>query len=254
MWLAVALVACVEEPYAEAFDYHLDRTRVLAVRVTPVHASWSEPRRIEALILSPHEVLSEEVAVCGLRTDVQVEVDEASCFAEPSLVAPVADDLPATWRAPDLSEVPCGAIDLDTPSCASRVPFLVTARSAVDEARGMATAPISTTWILPVSEPDPRTADPRLTLLEGAPEPGGEVRLRFGVTWGYDRFAWTVDGGELLGTGRTGVHGILGGRVWTENTLRIPRGWSGPLRVTVVAFALDDDVAPAWLVDTLEVE
>lgn len=253
MWLSLALLGCAPEPFPSAFDWRIDRTRVVAVRVTPVHASWIEPRRIEALTLSPHELRSETVEVCGLRDDVAVDVRDAACFAEPSLVEPVADRVPATWRVPDLSEVPCGWVD--DLGCVSNVPLMVTARTDVDEGRGMVIAELSTTWTQPpTSDPDPATADPRLVVLEGEPVADGEVRLRFGVTEGYDRFAWYVDDGELLATGRTGIHGILGSRVWTENRLRIPPGWAGPLRVAVVAFALDDGVAPSWVVSTLEVE
>ena len=95
--------------------------------------------------------------------------------------------------------------------------------------------------------------------------PGDEVPLRFeSDEYGYE-FAWFVDAGELLGTGLTSHQGTTPTwteeqevQIWTQNVLRVPENYRGPLRVYVVTSqgygGANPTVGNGWDMLTLQVE
>jgi hypothetical protein len=266
MFLLIALAGC-QDPLPQAFDWRIDRTLVPGLNLVPPTAEEGTARRIDALVLSPWAIDTVAVEVCGLVTDVPTNVDEPACFAEETLVQKVADGVPATWTPPDLS-YDCegysteGTTGPDTGltrdsgydnyGCGSYAILRVVAYTDEDEGSssallGIVPNPVSG------SPPDASFGDPQLELVEGDPVAGGEVRLRFSIApeWdGTSGFRWYVDDGVLEGTGRTGVTGVLdSGRPFSDNTLDIPGGYVGDLRVAVVT----GSVPQLWRVLTLVV-
>jgi hypothetical protein len=265
MWM---LAGCFVEPHPEAFDWTIDRTIVAGIAVWPTNGDASVPRRIDALVLSPHRVEEVRAEVCGLRTDeaVLLGFDSVACFAEPALRIVVPGELPTTWEPPEVSfECPELALTegyiesehtvVDTggpiePECSSTVPLRVYARSANDEASSMTLVGVYTEpWDPRETDPDPASATPRLEVMEGTVAAGGEVLLRLSVEslFDPDLFAWYADDGRFYGSGRTSVAGTDGDRQYGENWFEIPAGFHGALRVAAVA---NGDL---WAVTTLEV-
>jgi hypothetical protein len=265
----IALLAGCDAPYPEAFHYQIDRTLVVGIQAYQRgDGSWL----YDALVVSPWEVQSVDAEICGLRTDVQVYVD-ARCFGEPALIEQVSRGMPGTFTLPALAydcepTASTGSSDSGGSGyigsygygyfpgpCDSQVPLRIVARSTED--RGSAFIPLILGDSLQRPTLDPRLADPRLELLAGEPEAGGEVRLGFTlpVDWfGHDspaglHYRWYVDEGELLGTGRTATTRTTAQRFVAENTLRIPEDYHGPLQVAVVA----ELAPPVWQTLTLEV-
>lgn len=271
----------------EAFDYHIDRTLVPGMRLSPVSAPSGVPRAIDALVLSPYEVRSVRVEVCGLRTDIPVGLYDAACFAEPTLIEELSDSLPFVWDPPDIT-FECDPATLYGSNtyyygeygyygygdsgdsggsgsgvyipypCGVNVPVRVAAVSDQDEGSSFVPVNLNGDWTRDVR--DPALADPRLEVVEGTAQAGGSVKIRFSLDpkWFrggpslYSSFRWWVDAGELLGTGRTGTTGLGDDdRPYSDNTLRIPDDVHGPLRVAVV---YNEEGPAVWVVRTLEVE
>jgi hypothetical protein len=273
--LLLAHAGC-EEPMPQAFDWRNDRTLVPALNLVERTAEEGTARRIDALVLSPWPIQSIGIEVCGLVTDAPASVFEASCFSEPSLVQEVATGITATWTPPDLSYACEGYVEtLPTPvpdtgaprdsvstrdsgggfygSCGSWSLLRVVAHTSEDEGSAMVSLGITPYPVNTGHTPDPSTGDPLLEVASGEPRAGGEITLRFSTSpdWQHDNgYRWYVDDGELTGTGRTGVTGTLAsGRPYSDNTLRIPDHYTGPLRVAVVTGSLPQ----VWQVITLEV-
>lgn len=273
MVLGLGSMGC--EPAApEAFDYHIDRTLVPGLRIVPLSAPSGTPRTIDALVLSPSEVRSVSVEVCGLRTDMAVELWGPECFAEPALVQSLGDALPLAWMPPDIGfdcERPdygyydyeygyeSGGSGLYMPYyCNVSVPVRVVAHTAEDEgASFLITGLNSNTY----GDEDPALAEPLLEIQSGTAKAGGSITLRFTLArdwYGssgelYASYRWWVDAGELAGTGRTGTTGLdEGNRLYSDNTLTIPADYHGPLRVAVVT--TDGSLPAVWATRTLEVE
>jgi hypothetical protein len=229
MWLW--LLAC-ERPFPEAFDWRIDRTLVPGIRVSPEDAPEGVARVVDALVLSPYAVLSTSVEICGLRTDVPSSIDH-ECYSDPDLIQEVATgEFPLALALPELGYA-CGGQDVDL--CTSEIPLRVVAETAEDAGFGSILVEISVLDI-PFATPDPVPVV--VDHSQGDPVAGGEILLRTlvfasTVTWDPPVMRWYVDDGELLGTGRTQLID-QGGSFVTENTLRIPEGYSGPLRVAVV--------------------
>ncbi|MEQ1506573.1 MAG: hypothetical protein ABMB14_30370 [Myxococcota bacterium] len=268
----------------EAFDWKIDRTRVPAVSIVPVSPDDPfGPRTVDALVLSPHRVTGITGEVCGLRTDLPVQLYDLTCYGEPTLIERIGAGVPFRWTPPTMT-YPCepatgysgytegyGGYGYDTGDsadtgghyapnwCYSTVPVRVLATSDDDFGSGAAFAVIA-----PPGTPygwgpvrDPATADPRLEWVDGEVRAGGQVRLRFSVTGAfsgdgvlYEDLRWYVDDGELLGTGRTRQTGFTDdGRPYGDNRLRIPEDYHGALRAAVVL-----GTSPlVWTVTTLEV-
>ena len=266
----------------QALDYRLDRPRVLAIRVDPPILVHGVPVSIDALVLGPPgtTVESVEVGLCGLSDERMVRVFELQCFDEPDLVQTLGRAVPLAWEPPDLSQVPCdpdtgvdsghahtgdtadtGAVGWHVGDCYSSAPLLVTATVGGQLAYGaldapFRLAPFETGEAVPTSV----NAAARSLTVTGDARPGAEVALTFAVAAepGWDGFRWWVDGGELLGTGRTAVQQRDGDLRITHNTLRIPEDWEGPLRVVVTVqsqVGLESDVIGdvAWEILTLDV-
>jgi hypothetical protein len=256
MWL-LALGCADSEWYASAFDWGYDRTRVVSVRVWPLAGPGGFPRLVDALILGPRPILQTRVEVCGLSEEQPAQLlglSAVACFGTPELVEPVATQVPAWWvPAPLAYDCPASTGDSGDLGCRS-VPLLrVVARSDVDEASAV---------ISPILEPDPSfelapgVADPQLELVAGELAPCGKVRVRFSTVadWplveaAHAPYQWYAEAGTWLGTGRTLDAGSDGGRRGAENWLRIPCGYRGPLRVSVV----HDGPIPVWAERTWEI-
>lgn len=222
---SVALYGC-EPEFPEAFDYLIDRTIVPAIRITPNNGPPETERLVEALVLSPHEILSREVEVCGYRDDIALSVS-AECFGEASLIETVARELPASFSlpAPDYdceSNYSYGGYTTTTGSgygyayggsgyipydCRSSVPLRVIARSEEDEGSSFIELAFDRRHRgIPF---DVSTADPRIEVIEGEVVPGGEVRLRFSVAHAGSAPADT--GLEETGLEETGGSGAFTG-------------------------------------------
>lgn len=248
MWLWLA--GCVTSEYAVALDYRIDRTVVAAMRVTPRVAPGGVPRTFEALVLSPRPVERRRWATCGYTVGVAAEV-WTSCYEEPSLVEELGEGATLTWTPPSIGVEGCdqGHTGLGD-GCWSTFPLRLTAEDA--EGAGSAVIPLAVladgeeAWDLP--GPVPLT----VAVVEGEPRAGAEILLE-AHTLGRDlgqEFRWYVDGGELLGTGRTLPWTVEDGVTTSHNRLRIPADWEGPLRVAVV---VDQDGEESWTLETLEV-
>lgn len=263
----------------QALDYRLDRPRVLAIRVDPPVLVHGLPVTIDALVMGPPGTSVDSVSVdlCGLSDERMVRVWELQCYDEPELVQPLGAALPLAWEPPDLSRVPCEAdTGLDTAhghsgdtaavawhvgDCHSSVPLMVSAVVSGQPAYGALDAPIRLASFEPgEAVPASVNAAARSLTALGDARPGGEVTLTFAVAAepGWDGFRWWVDGGELVGTGRTAVQERDGDLRITHNTLRIPDDWEGPLRVVVTVqsrIGLDSDAVGdvAWEILTLDV-
>ncbi|MCB9688563.1 MAG: hypothetical protein H6738_20090 [Alphaproteobacteria bacterium] len=243
------LVGCLSSDWAEALDYHIDRTLIPAMRVTPRVAPGGIPRTFEALVLSPGAVQAPTWEVCGLYEGRTARIDE-ECFEEPSLITPIGTGERTTWTPPSI-DVACSydhtGIARD---CWSSFPVRAVAEGPGGV--GRAVLPLSVmpddSVVWEVAGPSPV----RIEVVEGAPAPGAEVLLE-ATTTGEDRgqvFRWYVDDGVLLGTGRTAPWTVGGGRVTAHNRLRIPQKYDGRLRVVVV---VDQDGEQSWAVKALQV-
>ncbi|MFK7929097.1 MAG: hypothetical protein AB8H79_12970 [Myxococcota bacterium] len=260
-----------------ALDYRIDRARVVAIRLDPPIIMPGEPVTAHALALAPGALApdSVEVAVCGLRDDLQVSIwTDPVCFQNPDLVDVVATELPGSWSARDLSQTECleewdtgkfveGGDSADTDDtgdtgfviysgeCVSIVPMMVTASFGDQVGRGMIRARHRLRG-LRVNEPVPVPLDSaaRALTTEGDAVAGGEVQLTFRIESGsaIRQYWWYVDDGTLMSTGLTRTQAIEVSEPGeeepeepvleasiTRNTLRIPADYSGPLRVVVVA-------------------
>jgi hypothetical protein len=131
---------------------------------------------------------------------------------------------------------------------------MITAYFPSGPARGSVLAPV-------VHEPfkagmlePPSVADRERELTwAGEATPGGTVDLhfRFQGRPHFEGFHWYVDGGTLGRTGRTAVE-LEDAEGWTEtsNTLTIPPGWRGPLRVVVVVVSAEGAASSTLVGDT----
>jgi hypothetical protein len=270
MWILL-LGGCFYDFYPSAFDWRIDRTIVAAISVWPIEADWRVPRTIDALILSPHRVEVVRTELCGLSDDQPVEIYGATCFSQRDLTEPIPGDLPLVWT-PDALAFECtgpviggyeygstydnstGDTGPPAPTCGSRFPVRVHARSAEDEASAVTDVVMFTEPWDPrrPSDPDPATAHPRVEVIEGTVGAGNEVLLRFSVesTWGSGNYAWYADDGVYIGTGRTGSAGTTDNdRSFAQNRLEIPDDYHGPLRVAVVV----QSSPPLWALTTLDV-
>lgn len=291
--LVSALAACIQFPEEDAavhaaLEYELDRLEVLGFQVSPPYFVSDETVTLDALVLGPSGA-AETVAVrmCGLRTDLTVDVDDVGCFEDQTLVSEVAADLPAAWTTPDLTGAGCSEginfwedtgitdtaslVDPDflgerTPyawrQCYSEVPLLLEASGDGETAWGYAQVkllhhPLSDLEQIVVGD---FIVDRELTVtVTGTPTAGGTVELAASLPTLNDDpflvFRWSVDAGELRGTSRTLNHVSADGITTSYNQLTIPEDYSGALRVAVVvsrqyASAVGDEI---WTLETLEV-
>lgn len=258
MW-TIWLFACDNTLYPE-LEWLIDHTLVPGIRVDPEVAARGAPRTVDALVLSPHEVRSVAVDTCGVVVD-QPAVIDGTCFNEPSLVSQLADGLPATVEFPTMT-YPCDLYVTygDTGNapvyvaneCHSTFPLRVRAVTDEDEGYGVVSVDVPADERPGTTTVDPSTYDLQVAVVGGEVLAGSEVVLEaseLNVPWPEDFVVrWYVDAGELLATGRTAYIGRNEARARTQNTLRIPDDWRGPLRVAVVTRS-----GTVWTVSTLEV-
>lgn len=252
MW-SLWLIAC-DPGFPEAFDYHLDRPRVLAVRVWPAHLASSEPRQIEALALGPEPIVSQVAHTCAVPGDVPVYLEGLECIERGNGVR-ISTALPATWLPPDLSDLDCPAVEPFI--CSSRVPVRITATDAAgDVGLGIHHTQLN-------ASPDPifsGTVELDEIALQltahGAPRAGEALELTVSSLEAFRHYHWYVDAGTLLGTGRTVPHELIWPETSSHNTLQIPPDHQGELRIAVVGVGgswIGGYDAPAWDVLTVEV-
>lgn len=251
MWITL-LAACTD--LFPELEWMIDHTLVPAIRVLPGLPDDGTTRTVEALVLSPWDVESVAVEICGFDPTIP-EYIVPECFAEPSLVEQVADELPAeftlaplTFECPPYEQTDSGVYV--SYGCASTIPLRVRATTARDAGFGIVNIDVFGTIVYD-SAVAPGSVDLRIDVVSGEVVPGGEVVLdasEANVATGDLIVRWYVDDGELLNTGRTYYTGRNADRLTTRNVLRIPEEWHGPLRVAVVTRA-----GWLWTVSTLEV-
>lgn len=269
-WCSTGCIDFTTDLGEVALDYRIDRARVLGIRLEPPVLMPGESVTVHSLIMAPGGAEPEqvEVALCGLRDDLQVRVwSDPLCFENPDLAEVVSRSLPGTWNAADLTGVPCleewdtgrfvgdpdTGFDAGDQSCRSSVPLMVTARFGDQAARGLIPARHRMRPLRP-QEPLPvplHQATRRLTV-DGDPVAGGEVELTFTIEDAayFGQYWWYVDAGDLMSTGLTRMQRVdlveddtdtdgppVVRAVATTNRLRIPADYEGPLRVAVVAAA-----------------
>jgi hypothetical protein len=254
VWLLLVASGCIDldldsQPHL-ILDYLIDKPRVVAVRAVPPVVEGGSPMQLDALVLAPGEGEPRVTAsVCGLRLDVEVDVDGVVCFDNRDLVEEVATELPAVWTPPDLSGARCDPEDFNLGEpCASEIPLMVEAELDGVVARASVGIGIS---VGPPS--DLRVPIPMGLLDPGPVRAGDEVTITVvssRAPVALDHVAWWVDAGVLLGTGRTRTYGQ--DDILTENTLVIPDDWEGPL--TVAAVGVESGLTPlSWDVIELQV-
>ena len=244
------LVGCTDLGFPQAFDYHIDRARVVAVWVWPPHTGPDTPRGVDALILGPYPITRTAIHVCDLPTDDFVTLEGMDCF-DAAGVDPVGDALPAEWSIPDLSDLSCDD------RCWSTVPVRVSAQDAVGRlAIGVAHAQVH-------PEEDPLFFGEDLDAyaldldLPQTAEVGDAVTLVASADHPFGSYHWYVSAGVLLGTGRTTAHAEIFGRHTSTNTLELPAdGSTGTIQVAVVGTDVilgGGFTTSTWATATLEV-
>jgi hypothetical protein len=261
----------------QALDYHLDRPRILSVRLDPPVAAPGVTVRIDALAMGPRDVAPGEASIllCGFKRDTLVELSDAECFRDASLVETLGTGLPFEWTVPDDLSAPCG--DGWTPvadtavadtggrlrwpyGCTSSVPMQVRVPFGDTMAYAQVQVAVAMTRVPPADIPAAALANLRLEVL-GDPSPEGVVTVRLSGDGPAEGtiVQWFTDDGEWLGTGRTRTDGggeaVVGGASeWFQasNQLRLPRFADAPIRVVAVAnhygFELDAGGLGAWAV------
>ncbi|MEN0062467.1 MAG: hypothetical protein AAGA48_09975 [Myxococcota bacterium] len=256
----------------QAFDYVIDRTRLVALRVAPAVVPDGGSLTLDALVLSPFETAPIRLQACGLDADTvtPIRVTDPSCFSVPELVTDLGV-APATLQAPGFEALSdrasCAFVaDQGLPeTCRLTFPLLAMVQGTDAEAR--ASEPFDVIVGLPAPvEPLLTEADLSLGVPETAPS-GTMVNLD--IIWSPKResailsaeVTWYVDVGRLERLRVTRLESGPSGW-WASNQLRIPSDADGPLRVAVVvdvAIAQVGSVEPfdrrerAWRVETIEV-
>lgn len=275
----LATLGCVSIPGNAPYrtlDYVIDRPRVLAIRLDPVVIAYRRPVRVEALAVAPGGAAPTGWSLdrCRLFDDLPTRIDDVECFGEPELVVPLADTMPATFDAPDLSDTRCedtadsgapfterrepppdtGAALLPYSGCDSVGPLRVTARFGEQAAAGAVFAIFRREpWHRWERPPRPIADKPHgFRAADETVAAGDVVRFTYAIDARVNDFRWYVDAGVLQGTGVTTAQRREGATTITTNTLEIPADHHGPLRVIVVTQGnLVGDMA--WDVLTLSV-
>lgn len=274
IWLLFPWLACdldyLERRQAVSMDYLIDRPRILAVDFDPPAVWPGSPTEITVLGLGPDQQTLEEVQVdlCTLGEAFPTRVNNLECHNVPEFVEPLGI-APLTWTPPQRDGFDCDRMLHDWQSyadvdCATLTPLLFTAETG-DGERALGTLEVTLPFddALPYLEPRTARYDALTLTVDGTPTPGGTLTLRAEITlidstsavFGADP-AWFVDGGELTATGRTrwtATDSIATPPVLltTDNALRLPDDWRGPLRIVLV---VADDYEAHWVVHTVDVQ
>ena len=263
---ALAALGCVSLPGSAPYrtlDYVIDRPRVLAIRLNPVVLAHRRPVRVEALAVAPGGAVPTAWSLdrCQLLDDLPTRIDDVECFGEPTLSVHLADTMPASFDAPDLSETRCedtadsgapsqarkdppipdtdadtGVVLLPYSSCDSVGPIRVTATFGDTSAMGAVFAIFRREpWHRWERPPRGIATVPHGFRPVGDVAAGGVVALTYTIDSPVVDFRWYVDAGLLQATGVTTAQRIEGKTTITTNTLEIPADFHGPLRVIVVA-------------------
>lgn len=263
----LAALGCVSipgnAPY-QTLDYVIDRPRVLAIRFDPMIVAHRRPVRVEALAVAPGgaEPTAWSLDRCVLLDDLPTRITDVECFGEPELSVHLADTMPASFDAPDLSETRCeDTADSGRPSSARRDPFpdtdvdtgavlapysgcdsigpvRVTATFGDTQAMGAVFAIFRReSWHRWERSPRPIAEAPHGFRPVADAVAGGVLELTYTIDSPVSDFRWYVDAGLLRGTGVTTAQRVEGKTTITTNTLEIPADHHGPLRVIVVSQA-----------------
>ncbi len=251
----------------------------MAVRFDPPAAQPGQPVTVDALALAPRGSVIRTLTASSCLPDpfaVTTSYADLSCFGQDDLVDPLGP-VPATWTptrpdCEDLGATPYASTyyayedTSDTgygyyfsTGCSSTYPVLVEAGTADGDGYGYVLVDVYD--IEPVApQPSMWSLEQALTV-EGDVRAGGEVTLEYTIATSlasasYPGFHWYVDAGVLVRTGVTAPSALAEGLTTTENTLRIPEDWRGPLRVVVVATrdgAGDSGADTTWRILVLDV-
>ena len=241
------------DPAKLSLDYHIDRPRVVAMRIDPPVLQPGIRSEIEVLYLDPDRDEPDDMRweLCGLRDDVWVVNFGLDCFGQSELVTEIGCGNPITW-SPEPSDAPC-----DSPPCGHYLPLLLT--TEVDE---------DVFWsasMVQIYGEEVATAEDlaRPSLREEGVElshewmSDGHVELKAVVDARFEVFSWRwyVDDGVLLKTGRTATQGSTlaslseadltrgaEARIWTDNVWEVPDEAGSYRAVIVVAGRLIQDV------------
>ncbi len=252
----------LDDPVAAvALDYVLDSPRVLGLRVTPPVLVPGVPVELDLLAWGPEGTEAREAtfSTCGLRTDLPTQIHSLDCFTEGFEVTVLsAGPAPAAYTPPAaLSDVRCpagsdtvpatpgtgdpgddtGLLGVTLTGCTHELPLLVEAEVAGSTVLGT----LDTSWLVGVGGiglvvPQESTwSGTRELSWSGVPDRGAEVELELVVSGELEHtsFAWTVDAGTLLDTGRTIPQAFEEGRTITRNRWVLPET-PGRYRAAVV--------------------
>lgn len=209
---------------------------MLAIRLDPPLVEGGVPVHVEALAVAPIGTPLDRVSArsCRLDPDLPTLYWSLSCLGEEDLEVDLGlVPLDWTFTLPSTCEE---APTLDTGHaelCASQVPLLVEARAGDEVGYGHVYLRVRPAWELGEDLQPPMASLERALTWQGDASAGGEVALSFRIGRG-ESFLWYVDAGVLEGTGRTAVQERGEDFVVSNNRLRIPQDWHGPLRVYVV--------------------
>ena len=269
----VALSACSQwdAPVVRALDYRIDRPRVVAVQTDLEQIGRGQSVLIDGLILSDTPPQSVQVLVCGFVEGQRTRVGDARCFQNDELVQQIATALPAIWTPPEISgdcpdfndaftdtfQPDTGVDDTAPPPlvrlCAADV--LLAVRATWADGR----TAMGSTHIEIASEDGPTPPrELRLPLQLRVPptaSAGDEVALEavFGDPTRSRGYQWYVSDGELLKTGLTRIQRLEDEYALTDNILRIPDDYSGPLTVALVANGSYFSGQTVWRTAVIEV-
>lgn len=256
----------------QAFDYVIDRTRLVGLRVAPAVVPDGGTITLDALVLSPFDTAPIALHVCALdpATSTAIRVTDPACFGVPDLVtdlgpAPTTVVAPAFDQLTDRADCTFVAGAALPEPCRLTFPLLATAQAPDAEAR--ASEPFDVIVGLPAAvEP---LLDASELVLEAPAQVTAGADLDLAVVWtpasaspieGAEA-TWYIDAGALdrLRVTRLEPEPMA----WrAENRWRIPDDAQGPLRVAVVVDVETVQVGSvepferrerAWQVATVEV-
>jgi hypothetical protein len=233
---------------------------------------------IDGLILGDTPPETVEVLICGFTEEVRSSVWDPRCLQNDALVERIATELPAVWVPPeidgncpdpqelteptdtfepDIGTSDTGIQDTAAPRplrlCASIIPLVVRATWA-DGTTALGSTRIEIA--AQEGETPARQIPPQLTLRVPTTATAGEDVLLEAVFADPTRsrgYQWYVSDGELLKTGITRIQRLEDEQALTDNTLRIPDDYAGPLTVALVANGSQYGQVAVWRTATIEV-
>jgi hypothetical protein len=227
-----------------SLDYHIDRPRLVALRVHPPVLQPDTPVTLETLYLDPmsNEPRDLRWEICGLRDDVWVVNFGLDCFGQPELVTRIGTGNPITW-SPEPSDAFC-----EEETCGHFLPLLVTAEVGGEDYWASSMVEIYGEEVWTAEELERPTLRDQGVALRARQLADGRYTLEASVDARFEQlnWRWYVDDGTLYKTGRTATQGEReaslwemeeergkDARRWTDNVWELPQE-SGSYRAVVV--------------------